>query len=977
MFKRTTISTGALLALGVISVAPVLAQDAGQRVEITGSAIKRIDAETALPVTIITRQQIDRIGATSTEALLQTISSISSLGGVANATGAGASTSGVSSVSLRGLGDERTLVLVNGRRLSPAAAGGGAAINVNNIPLAAIERVEVLQDGASSIYGSDAVAGVINFILRKDFTGVELATTGSAPTRSGGGRSWQASATAGFGNLDRDRFNLTGSLMIERERALFGRERTFSAKSNVFPYQVGSATGQGAIQGGWNPAGTVNPNASDPWASLKLPGFAGGGLGGSYGTPVAAVGGAGCPSIRMFDAGNVGKINDPRNPRLIVASQAARDIGRYCQFDSGGDVGLIPDREQIGLTLNGAFRVSNSLELFGDALFSKNTVVQQFQPSPVRNSFLQTIPDPWIRLGYAPVLLINPSNPNYAQASAYLTALANSIDPTVPAFAAPKPNQSQAAPGSISRRQEILNLIGQPLAITARVFDFGPRATEDVTEHTRLVLGGRGEIAGQSYEVAGYANTNKLEGRTLTGYFSQTRYANAVSNNNEWNPWSLNQPPGFLAAIAPSNYAGPTLAGETKTNGIDTKLAGDLFKLPAGAVQYAAGIQYRAEKYTLSPSAAYLDGDISGLGGQIVPLSKDRKITSAFGELSVPVVKGLEASLAYRNDRYDDVGNAGTYKVAMRWKPINQLLVRGALGTGFRAPTLEELWYPQTTGTSETFLDPAKPGLAFQSQLTTGGNPLLKPEESRQRSIGLVLEPIAGMSVSLDYWRIKISDIIDEPSTQEVVSGFRRGDPAYAGLVQLDGNGDVTRVQAITANIGTGDVSGIDVGANARFALAGGRMDVGLNGTYMIKYNQTSPSGQLSRKVGTMINPDGSPVLGAEDGGVVLRWKHRLSGTYSTGPWAFTLAHNFYKGYQTSNTQYTDEPHFVPDQSIFDLDIAYTGMRNLRLAVGMKNLLDKNPPIYVPASNQFQSGYDIGQYDPRARLVYVSANYKF
>ena len=171
MFKRTTISTGALLALGVISVAPVLAQDAGQRVEITGSAIKRIDAETALPVTIITRQQIDRIGATSTEALLQTISSISSLGGVANATGAGASTSGVSSVSLRGLGDERTLVLVNGRRLSPAAAGGGAAINVNNIPLAAIERVEVLQDGASSIYGSEVTAppGELIYILISSF----------------------------------------------------------------------------------------------------------------------------------------------------------------------------------------------------------------------------------------------------------------------------------------------------------------------------------------------------------------------------------------------------------------------------------------------------------------------------------------------------------------------------------------------------------------------------------------------------------------------------------------------------------------------------------------------------------------------------------------------------------------------------------------------------------------------------------------
>lgn len=960
MFKRTRMFNAVLATLGGALLAgsgPAFAQ-ADQRVEITGSAIKRVDAETALPVTIITREEIARIGATSTEALLQTVAAISSLGGIANATGAGSSTSGIASISMRGLDDERTLVLVNGRRLSPAAAGGGTAINVNNIPLAAIERIEVLKDGASSIYGSDAVAGVVNFILRKDFNGVEVAVTGGQPTRSGGGGSWQASVTGGFGNLGRDGFNVTGSLVVEREQPLFGYQRSFAAKSDVFPYQVGSATGQGAIQGGWNVNGRVDPNAADPWTSFKLPGFAGGGLGGSYGTPVAATGAAGCPSIRMFDAGNVSKIG--ANP-----SQAARDIGRYCMYDSGGDVGLIPDREQVGLTLNGAFRVNNSLELFGDVLYSQNTVVQQFQPSPIRNSFLQTIPDPWIRLGYSPVLLINPANPNYAQATSYLTALANSLDPALPGA------------GGLTRRQEVLNLIGRPLAITARVFDFGPRATEDATDHVRFVTGARGDVLGQSYDVAVYANTNKLKSRTLSGYFSQTQYANAVSKNNEWNPWSLTQTSGFQNAIAPANFADQYLTAESKTNGIDTKIAGDIFKLPGGTVQYAAGIQYRAEEYALNPASAYIDGDISGLGGQIVPLSRDRKITSMFGELAIPVVKGLEASLAYRNDRYDDVGSAGTYKAAVRWQPARQVLVRAAIGTGFRAPTLEDLWYPQTTGTSETFLDPARPAQQFQSTVTTGGNPNLKPEESRQRSIGLVLEPITGVSVSVDYWRLNISGIIDAPSTQEVVSGFRRGDAAYAGLVDLDGNGDVGRVRALTANIGTGDVSGVDVEANARVPLGGGRIDVNLSGTYMIKFDQTSPSGEISRKVGTMVNPDGSPVLGAEDGGVVLRWKHRLSGTYTLGAWSVTVAQNYYRRYRTANTQYTDELNFVPSQAVYDLSVGYTGLRNTRLSVGVKNLLDKDPPIYVPSSNQFQSGYDIGQYDPRARFVYVSAIYKF
>lgn len=973
--RPSPIRAAALAALTASCTAgSALAQT--ERIEITGSAIKRVDAETALPVTVITRDEIARTGVTSTEALLQTISAVSSIGGVANATGAGSSTNGIASISLRGLGDARTLVLVNGRRLSPAAAGGGASVNVNNIPLAAIERVEVLKDGASSIYGSDALAGVVNFILRKDFTGVELAADGSKPTRDGGGSSWKASITAGAGNLERDGFNITGSLMMEREQPLFGRERTFSAKSDVFPYTIGAATGQGAIQGGWNPNGTVNPNAGDPWASFKLPGFAGGGLGGSYGTPVAATGAAGCGSIRMFDAGNVGKIFDPRDPELAAPSAQAEGIGRYCQYDSGPDVGLIPDREQVGLTLAGTLRLSKNAELFADVLYSKNTVVQQFQPSPVRNSFLQTVPDPWIRLGYSPVLLINPNNPNYATAANYLTALANSIDPSVPSRADPN-DPTQGVPGGISRRQEILNLIGQPLAITARVFDFGPRATEDVTTQTRLVTGVRGEVLGQSYEVAGFLNRNWLQGRTLSGYFSQTQYANAVSNNNEWNPWSLTQTAGFQQAIAPANYVGPTLRAQTTSNGIDAKLSGETFQAPGGTALYAAGVQFRGEEYALDPSQAYLDGDISGLGGNIVPLSRSRNITSFFGELSVPLAKSLEANVAYRNDHYNDVGNAGTYKAALRWQPVRQVVMRAGLGSGFRAPTLEELWYPQTTGTSENFIDPKFPGVAFQSQLTTGGNPDLKPEKSRQGSLGVVLQPVDWASVSLDYWRIKIDGIISSPSTQEVVSGFRRGDPAYAGLVDLDGNGNVERVKAVTANVGSGRVSGVDVDANVRLPLAGGRLDVNLSGTYMIKFDQTSPSGTISRKVGTMVNGDGSPVLGAESGGVVLRWKHRLSGTWSTDSWAFTLAQDYYTGYRTANAQYTDEPNFVKAQALYDLNVAYTGFKGLRVAVGVRNLFDKDPPVYVPASNQFQAGYDIGQYDPRARTVYASTSYKF
>jgi iron complex outermembrane receptor protein len=132
-------------------------------------------------------------------------------------------------------------------------------------------------------------------------------------------------------------------------------------------------------------------------------------------------------------------------------------------------------------------------------------------------------------------------------------------------------------------------------------------------------------------------------------------------------------------------------------------------------------------------------------------------------------------------------------------------------------------------------------------------------------------------------------------------------------------------------------------------------------------------------KVATLVaDAEGNPVIGAADfGGVVLRWKHVLTATYGYRDWAFSLTQNYYSGYETGHRQLDDERNFIGGQSIFDLQIAYTGIKNLRLALGVKNVFDEDPPIYVPVSNQFQAGYDVSLYDPRARFVYGSVNWKF
>ncbi|TAG68763.1 MAG: TonB-dependent receptor, partial [Burkholderiales bacterium] len=259
----------------------------------------------------------------------------------------------------------------------------------------------------------------------------------------------------------------------------------------------------------------------------------------------------------------------------------------------------------------------------------------------------------------------------------------------------------------------------------------------------------------------------------------------------------------------------------------------------------------------------------------------------------------------------------------------------------------------------------------------TGGNPGLKPEKSDQSSFGVVFSPINNLTLSADYFRVKMTDVITVPSAQLIVSRFRAGDPAYRNLVTLNASGDVDQIVAISSNTGALVVEGFDLGANYRHKFAAGTLDLGLSGTYMKKFDETTPSGAISYKVGTIVDANGDPVLGADNGGVVLRWKHALSATFTRGPFAATLTQNYIRGYEAGLRQIDGERSFIPSYSLYDLNLAYSGIKNLRLSLGGKNVFDKDPPIFVPASNQFQAGYDITQYDPRGRFVYVGANYSF
>jgi iron complex outermembrane receptor protein len=191
----------------------------------------------------------------------------------------------------------------------------------------------------------------------------------------------------------------------------------------------------------------------------------------------------------------------------------------------------------------------------------------------------------------------------------------------------------------------------------------------------------------------------------------------------------------------------------------------------------------------------------------------------------------------------------------------------------------------------------------------------------------------------------------------------------------MSGN-NIDLIYTTLANTGDAKVKGLDLFAQYRQNTSIGRFDVSLNGTYMDQFDQTSPGGTVSHKVGTLVDKDGNPVLGAQNGGVILRWKHALSSTWSQGPVAVTLTQNYSSRYETGHTL-DDERNFVGAQATYDMNVSWKPWKTLVLNAGVRNLFDKQPSTFVPVSNQFQSGYDINQYDPRGRFVYVSAGYTF
>jgi iron complex outermembrane recepter protein len=454
--------------------------------------------------------------------------------------------------------------------------------------------------------------------------------------------------------------------------------------------------------------------------------------------------------------------------------------------------------------------------------------------------------------------------------------------------------------------------------------------------------------------------------------------------------------PDVQAQLNATQFVGNAFSTKTSLDGFAAKATGEIWDLPAGPLALALGGEFRQEKFEIDPSDPILFGDISGYGNNFFAVDKKRHVTAFFGELNIPIVKTLEGNVAVRYDDYQGTGSKTTPKFSLRWQPVQQILLRGAYGKGFRAPSLTELFSPQTQGPSAPGLnDPLRCGKTLsngevnqdprdcltQFPITLGGNPSLKPEESENTTVGVVLEPIKNVSLALDAFKIKLTNpIIFGVQPSDILADLDK----FAALVTRGPPdqglpGHITNINQVNLNLGAQKVRGLDVDLRVNIPTESwGMFKFGLTGTYFDQYEIQNLDGSFSSVNGKTTG------IANGAGGVIPRWKHYATAEWIYGPWDAVIAQNYQNGYQDllgtieDNTVEGFQERRVGTYETYDFQGSYSGFKYVKLTLGVHNIFDRAPPYSnVGGQNYFQAGYDPGYSDPRGRFWYGTVTVTF
>jgi iron complex outermembrane receptor protein len=914
MHKKTELTKALTLVFGGSMLLGLLAPAAkAQRVEITGSSIRQISSETALPVTVLKTEDLAKAGVTNAEQALAFITSNQSA--INSAYSVGGSNGGASYADLRGLGPGRTLVLINGKRVvnNPYDGGVGTAVDLNTIPYSAVERIEILNDGASAIYGSDAVAGVINFITRREYQGLTLEGSLSQPTSSGGGQSYTVGATAGIGSLTEQGWNLFGSVGFRGQASLRATDRSFSNTAYI------------------------------PGRGVDL------------------TSGISSPANYFQDA--LPETFNPSYPECDPPNSFPVSDDFWCGFNYVRFTDTVPQQYQLNLLAKGSYAVDNQNTVSLEYLQGNNKLTSRVAPTP-----LIGVPMP-------------NSNPFY---------------PGGPGLAGVPGTPANNFPGFDPNSDVYL---------LWRTTQLGSRVDVWDTKTDRFLLDWQGSHKGWDYSVAALTANSNSKHSFNGGYVNSSGMDAGVSGQPvqpgdpqpPWlNPFGAQTPEG-LAYMKNQQILGQVQQAEGRLWGVKADASSEIYKMPAGPLTMGVGIEYYRDKVDYTSNFALIREAASSGLENTVDSSGSRSWAGAFVEFNIPVVKELEVNLAMRYDDYSDFGGTFNPKAAFRWTPAKELLVRGSINTGFRAPSLFEVYSPPSTVNSageysDPFLCPggvvdiAAGGVESldcntQLDVQQSGSKNLDAETSTAWSVGLVFQPTPSSTFSVDYWNYTIKDSLGTVGEEALF-----GDPTrYASnmvrcsqltpdeaavIDRCQGRGAADPLAYATdpyVNLGTYKTSGLDFAAAWRSqATDYGRFSLGWQATYVLQYEyQLESGGAYNNNLGTYFNSQ-----------AISRYRQVLNLGWQQGDWLVNLINRYSRGY---NDQNDVEPEFynrVGSVNTWDLAATWTGVKNLSVTAGLTNLFNQEPP-FSNSSDGTQVGYDYRYGNPIGRAFLLRAVYTF
>ncbi len=784
--KRKTLSVAIRLACGsAVAAGLALTGVAGAKEEeavklekeqVTGSHIKQVDIETAQPLIVIDQEDIQNRGFVTVQDVLDSVTQNTS--GSLTQQSIHGFTPAASGFDLRGAGLGRVLTLIDGKRVSKYPLAAGAEINfvdTANIPIGAIERIEILAGGSSAIYGSDAMGGVVNIIMRKDYDGAS-ATIYESVTDDGGRDVHRQSGifgtTGNWGNV---------TLFLEHEK----REQLKATDRKGFDIGTDLAF-------------------DNPFSSYSSYGIS---LRNSGGTVVNTISPGECASrgLQFWDFGN------------SIA-------GGVCGFDRTSMRDLLPEQERTSFLGNFSYNINNDHQLYGRVDYTQADVTTRIEPMPVNDY------DYIVEGGKVTLQGLNGAG-----------EIVDSVT-----F-----DQATAFGGDFA------GLSDGVYNYTRRMLEFGHRTNDADITNKGILLGLRGTLTEMfdydfTYNWSDQEVYSKQNGyATVQGYFDYL--ASGVAGRSQFD---LMTPEEVKAA----SYS-PWSKGVSSFTGYSFGVTGDVYELPAGTLSIAAGVEYFEEDFKGTSDEASRNFEILATGGGNQG-SGDRNSTGIYLEAMVPVIDELVVKPALRFDDYSDMGSHTSPQIGIEYRPIETLLLRGNYSDTFRAPDMIRMYGEQTLGFSQITdpkgcmdaggtIDPNSPIDACNGELYVnvfgGANPDLEPETGSNWNIGAVYEYDA-LNVSLDYWEVKVEDIVSTLGAQDIASDY----DIYGHLITRDPvTGYIKSIDERPQNLSVRKTKGIDLAVGYGFDLKTyGELKFDLSLTYLMEYEtQKKPSDSFEDEI--------------------------------------------------------------------------------------------------------------------------------